>query len=273
MKMRNTIKSVDGRRDDFSAVLFRGSYRRRNETHFRRRRINPDSLLTRFLILLVAALCIGIGTGLLLPRISMPLAQVTGQYIATGPVAQVLATLPVDDHPSKQGYDRNSFSYNTTDDDGDGCTVRDDILKRDMTDVTYKSPSRCQVKSGTLQDPYTGKTIRFIRGRQTSSAVQIDHVVALENAWQSGAKQWDVQTKQQYGNDSYNLLAVDGPANQEKGSASAAYWLPPSHQYRCSYVARQVGVKQKYALTVTTTEKQAISTVLRTCPTQQIPKG
>lgn len=273
MKMRNTIKSVDNRRDDFSAVLFRGSCRRRNEAHFRRRRIKSDSLLTRFLILLVAAVCIGVGTGLLLPRISMPLAQMTGQYIATGPVVQVLATLPVDDLPSKQGYDRNSFNYNTTDDDGDGCTVRDDILKRDLTEVTYKSPSRCQVKSGTLQDPYTGKTIRFIRGRQTSSAVQIDHVVALENAWQSGAKQWDVQTRQRYGNDSYNLLAVDGPANQEKGSASAAYWLPPSHQYRCSYVARQVGVKQKYALTVTTTEKQAISTVLRTCPTQQIPKG
>ncbi|MCO6558920.1 MAG: HNH endonuclease [Bifidobacterium sp.] len=246
--------------------------RRGSRAHFRRRWINFDSLLTRFLILLVAACLIGVATGLVLPKVSRPLAQMTGQYVATGPVAQALATLPVDDHPSTRGYDRDSFGYNTTDDDGDGCTIRDDILKRDMTAIRYKAPSGCQVKAGALKEPYTGKSIRFVRGKQTSAAVQIDHVVALENAWQSGASKWDATTKQQYGNDAYNLLAVDGPANQQKGSASAAYWLPANRKFRCAYVARQVGVKRKYNLTVTTPEKQAISKVLRTCPAQQIPK-
>ncbi|MDF7640320.1 HNH endonuclease family protein [Bifidobacterium sp. ESL0784] len=240
--------------------------------HFRRRWIRSDSLLTRFLILLLAACMIGVATGFVLPKVSRPLAQMTGQYVATGPVAQVLATLPVDDHPSTRGYNRDSFGYNTTDDDGDGCTIRDDILKRDMTAIKYKAPSACQVKSGALQEPYTGKSIRFVRGRQTSAAVQIDHVVALENAWQSGASKWDAATKQRYGNDAYNLLAVDGPANQQKGSASAAYWLPTNRRFRCAYVARQIGVKQKYGLSVTTAEKQAISKVLRTCPTQEIPR-
>ncbi|WEV42677.1 HNH endonuclease family protein [Bifidobacterium sp. ESL0682] len=235
--------------------------------------MNLDSLLTRFLILLVAAVFIGVGSGLLLPKISKPLGQMTGQYVATGPVAQVLSTLTVDDHPNTYGYNRDSFGYNTTDDDGDGCTIRDDILKRDMTDVKYKAPSTCKVKYGTLQEPYTGKTIHFVRGKQTSAAVQIDHVVALENAWQSGAKKWDSAKKLQYGNDPYNLLAVDGPANQEKSSASAAYWLPSNRAFQCSYVARQVGVKQKYNLTVTTAEKQAISKVLRTCPAQEVPKS
>lgn len=246
--------------------------RRVSNAHFRRRRVDFDSLLVRFLILLLAACIIGVGFGLVLPKVSKPLAQMTGQYVATGPVAQVLATLPVDDHPSTRGYDRDSFGYNTTDDDGDGCTIRDDILKRDMTSVRYKAPSACQVKTGALQEPYTGKFIRFVRGKRTSAAVQIDHVVALENAWQSGASQWDAETKQEYGNDAYNLLAVDGPANQQKGSASAAYWLPANRGFRCAYVARQVGVKQKYNLSVTTSEKQAISKVLKTCPAQQIPK-
>ncbi|WEV64323.1 HNH endonuclease family protein [Bifidobacterium sp. ESL0732] len=246
--------------------------KRANSAHFRQRRVNLDSLLVRFLILLMVASLIGIGFGLILPKVSKPFAQMTGQYVATGPVAQVLATLPVDDHPSTRGYDRDSFGYNTTDDDGNGCTIRDDILKRDMTSVRYKAPSACQVKTGALQEPYTGKSIRFVRGKQTSAAVQIDHVVALENAWQSGASKWDAATKQQYGNDAYNLLAVDGPANQQKGSASAAYWLPINRRFRCSYVARQVGVKQKYNLSVTTPEKQAISKVLKTCPAQQIPK-
>ncbi|WEV69118.1 HNH endonuclease family protein [Bifidobacterium sp. ESL0775] len=234
--------------------------------------INLDSLVTRFLILLLIAGFIGVAVGLVLPKVSRPLAQMTGQYVATGPVAEALATLPVDDHPSTRGYDRDSFGYNTTDDDGDGCTIRDDILKRDMTAIKYKAPSACQVKSGSLREPYTGKTIHFVRGRQTSAAVQIDHVVALENAWQSGANKWDAAQKQEYGNDPYNLLSVDGPANQQKGSASAAYWLPANRQFRCAYVARQVGVKEKYDLTVTTAEKQAISKVLRTCPAQQIPK-
>ena len=142
----------------------------------------------------------------------------------------------------------------------------EDVLARDLTDVRYiagsgsssdsgsGSGAGCKVKSGVLSDPYTGTTIRFTRGVKTSSAVQIDHVVALENAWQSGANQWGRTKRYRFGNDMYNLLAVDGPANQEKGSASAAYWLPTNGAYRCDYVARQIGVKDKYGLTVTTQE-------------------
>ena len=110
-----------------------------------------------------------------------------------------------------------------------------------------------------------------MRGVKTSSAVQIDHVVALENAWQSGANTWDHTKLYQFGTDMYNLLAVDGPANQQKGSASAAYWLPTNSEYRCDYVARQIGVKDKYGLTVTTQEKRAMLSVLHGCPAQALP--
>ena len=110
-----------------------------------------------------------------------------------------------------------------------------------------------------------------MRGGNTSAAVQIDHVVALANAWQSGARDWTTAQRYRFGNDPYNLLAVDGPANQDKGSASAAYWLPTNGEYRCEYVARQIGVKRHYGLTVTTSEKRSMLAVLRACPAQQIP--
>lgn len=101
--------------------------------------------------------------------------------------------------------------------------------------------------------------------------MQIDHVVALENCWQSGALRLVHCQTPEFGNDPYNLLAVDGPANQEKGSASAAYWLPTNADYRCDYVARQIGVKDKYQLTVTSQEKDAMLAVLHTCPGQAVP--
>jgi hypothetical protein len=247
--------------------------RRRNATHFRKKRFNAEGPVERILCLLVIAAVIGVTIGLILPKTSPTVGEITGEYTATGTAAETLAKLTVDDNPSKAGYDRTSFGYRETDADGNGCDVREDVLARDLTDVQYKSAGSCKVQSGTLDDPYTGKTIHFQRGRDTSSAVQIDHVVALENAWQSGASEWSKAKRYEYGNDMYNLLAVDGPANQEKGSASAAYWLPTNGDYRCDYVARQIGVKDKYGLTVTTKEKRAMLSVLHGCPAQAIPES
>ena len=241
--------------------------RRRNATHFRKKRFNAEGPVERILCLLVIAAVVGITIGLILPKTSPTVGEITGEYTAT------LEWLTVDDNPSEAGYDRTAFGYRQTDADGNGCDVREDVLARDLTDVRYQSAGGCKVQSGTLNDPYTGKTIHFRRGRDTSSAVQIDHVVALENAWQSGAREWSRAKRYEYGNDMYNLLAVDGPANQEKGSASAAYWLPTNGDYRCDYVARQIGVKDKYGLTVTTKEKRAMLSVLHGCPAQSIPES
>ncbi|NEG55126.1 HNH endonuclease family protein [Bifidobacterium platyrrhinorum] len=250
-------------------------HRRRRDARFRRRRFSGTSPLERVLILVVIAIVAGVSIGVGLPEVSPTVAKVTGETAATGQAADVLNTLAVDDAQSASGYDRDAFGYRETDDDGDGCDIREDILARDLKDVTFKGASgryACTVASGTLDDPYTGRTIRFTRGVRTSTAVQIDHVVALENAWQSGARDWDTAKRYRYGNDPYNLLAVDGPANQEKGSASAAYWLPTNGAYRCDYVARQIGVKSKYGLTVTSGEKDAMLAVLHTCPGQAVPE-
>ncbi len=101
--------------------------------------------------------------------------------------------------------------------------------------------------------------------------MQIDHVVALSNAWQTGAQKLSKTTRTELANDPYNLLAVDGPANQQKSDGDAATWLPSNKSFRCEYVARQIGVKHKYSLWVTQSEKNAMSNVLSACPTQTIP--
>jgi hypothetical protein len=183
--------------------------------------------------------------------------------------ATVLKQLAVRQFASKNGYSRKQFS------DGwakvDSCTVRDKIMARDMVNVVFRAPGDCTVESGILNDPYTGKTIHFIRGPSTSSAVQIDHVVAISNTWQTGAQELTRAEREKLYNDSLELIAVDGPANEQKGDGDAAAWLPSNSKYDCPYVARQIAVKKKYHLWVTVTEHAAMEKVLRTCPEQLVP--
>ncbi len=119
--------------------------------------------------------------------------------------------------------------------------------------------------SGSLNDPYTGKTIAFLRGQATSTAVQIDHVVALGDAWQTGAFQWTDEKRLEFANDPQELLAVNGPTNEAKGDGDAATWLPPNKAFRCSYIETQVAVKATYGLWVTPAEHDAMSRILKGC--------
>ncbi|MFD0886142.1 HNH endonuclease family protein [Streptosporangium algeriense] len=164
------------------------------------------------------------------------------------------------------GFDRDEFGPAWSDVDHNGCDTRNDILKRDLKDETFKPGTHdCIVLTGVLDDPYGGRTIRFERGQKTSSAVQIDHVVALADAWQKGAQQWPEGKRRELANDPLNLLAVDGPLNSQKGAGDAATWLPPRGAYRCAYVSRQIQVKAKYGLWVTSAEKDAMRRILGSC--------
>ncbi|WP_260853316.1 DUF1524 domain-containing protein [Kocuria palustris] len=178
----------------------------------------------------------------------------------------VLDTLEVKGRAPKTGYGRDRFGPTWEDVDGNGCSTRNDILARDLTDLEREDG--CAVTSGLLQDPYTGTAIDFTAGVDTSADVQIDHVVALSDAWQKGAQQMSEQQRLVFANDPLNLLAVDGPTNQSKGDADAATWLPPNRDYRCPYVARQVEVKSKYDLWVTQPEHDRIEDVLQDCDDQ-----
>ncbi|MGY2067507.1 GmrSD restriction endonuclease domain-containing protein [Blastococcus sp. SYSU DS0619] len=199
------------------------------------------------------------------------------ETIAAAPPGSALAAvdeLAVAGRAPRTGYDRDLFGAGWVDTDRNGCDTRNDVLARDLTGETFRpGTADCVVLAGTLADPYSGRTIEFRRGAETSDDVQIDHVVALSDAWQKGAQQWDTGTRTAFANDPLNLLAVDGPLNMQKGDGDAATWLPPDRSYRCSYVARQVAVKLRYGAWVTPAERNAVVTVLGGCPDEPLPGG
>jgi len=173
-----------------------------------------------------------------------------------------LNNLEVKGRAAKTGYARSQFPH-WSDPDRNGCDARNDTLKRDLTNITYKVGTRdCKVIAGQLLDPFSGKVITF---STTKVVIDIDHVVALSNAWQTGAAYFDKNKRTQIANDPLNLLAVDSKLNRQKGDGDAATWLPPSKAFRCEYVERQIQVKSKYQLWVTAAEKAAISRVLAEC--------
>jgi len=180
----------------------------------------------------------------------------------------VLNSLEVKGRAAKTGYARSQFPH-WSDPDRNGCDARNDTLKRDLTQISFKTGTRdCKVLTGQLLDPFSGKVITF---SSTKSNIDIDHVVALSNAWQTGAAYFDKTKRQQIANDPLNLLAVDFSLNRQKGDGDAATWLPPLKSYRCDYVARQIAVKAKYGLWVTQPEKGAIIKLLEKCEGQKLP--
>src|SRR3954471_21100239 len=176
-----------------------------------------------------------------------------------------LETIKIKGRAPRTGYDRTLFGSGWLDPDHNGCDTRNDILARDLTDETFRPGTHnCIVTSGTLADPYTATTIDFVRGNATSILVQIDHVVALSDAWQKGAQQLAPNQREAFANDPLNLLAVDGPTNGAKSDSDAATWLPPNKSFRCEYVALQTAVKAKYELWMTKAEREAIKNILST---------
>jgi hypothetical protein len=188
---------------------------------------------------------------------------------AAGDAAAAIARLegiPVKGRAPKTGYTRDGFGPAWSDTDRNGCDTRNDILARDLTNETFKSgTNNCVVATGILADKYTGTTINFVRGQDTSSDVQIDHIVALSDAWQKGAQQLSADQRKELANDPLNLMAADGPTNSAKGDKDAASWLPPNRSFRCEYVARQTAVKTKYNLWLTQAEHDAIAGILKGC--------
>ncbi len=215
------------------------------------------------------ALFISLAFFALAPFNSSSFAQVpTASSTKKGTTLALLDTLVVKGKAPKTGYVRSSFSH-WRDPDRNGCDARNDILKRDLINIVYKENTEdCKVISGLLNDPYSDSSIEFMLGK---SEVDIDHVVALSHAWQVGAFQWTDAKRLEFANDPTNLLAVSARLNRQKGDADAATWLPPAKSYRCAYVSRQVVVKVKYGLWITSAEKSAIQRILASCPNFKAP--
>ena len=176
---------------------------------------------------------------------------------------EVLEKLEVKGRAPKTGYARTEF-YNgwpTV----DGCSLRQRIIRREFGESAVLDG--CTVVAGEFDEPYTGEHQVF-HDKMEVSKIQIDHVVALSDAWQKGAQYLSAEARYGIATDPLNLLAVDGLANQQKSDGDAATWLPSNKKFRCQYVARQVSVKYKYSLWVTEAEKEAIGRVLENCPNE-----
>ncbi|NMM32203.1 MAG: HNH endonuclease [Cellulomonas sp.] len=221
-----------------------------------------------WLAVLVATVGVGLGLPAWTQAVEAARYPVSAADLAAGRSA--LDAIPVKGRAPTTGYDRSAFGQAWSDVNRNGCDTRNDILARDLTGATFKPETRdCVVLAGTLDDPYSGGVRQFVRGAG-STAVQIDHVVALADAWQKGAQQWAPETREAFANDPANLLAVDGPLNQEKGAGDAATWLPPNTGYRCVYVLRQVRVKAAYVLWVTAAERDTMRRQLDRCVVAEV---
>ena len=227
-------------------------------------------------IVLVAVILIGtLGWVVIKEWPNLPLmlpdsqSQQSGLNSGSGEIARdALVALPTKGRAPKTGYKRSQFGDGWA--KSGGCDTRNVILRRDLVNAVL-GDDNCKVQSGALSDPYTGQRIAFKRGANSSGAVQIDHVVALSNAWQTGAQQLSSEQRISLANDPLELLAVDGPANQQKGDGDAATWLPSNKPFRCQYIARQIAVKKKYSLWVTPPERTAMERILASCPEQRLP--
>lgn len=197
---------------------------------------------------------------------------------SSGNAATALESLKVSDLLST-GYERDSFGSSWPDIDNNGCDTRNDILAAHMVEV--KTSDGCKVKSGVLKDSYTGEIINFSSDR-SGGGVDIDHVVALSAGWKTGMSDASSEMRESFANDPLNLLPVDAGLNRFKSDKDASEWLPSYGksngsgvvaEFDCPYVARQIAVKTKYSLWVTSSEKSAMKTVISECPALTLPTG
>lgn len=221
------------------------------------------------LLLLILLSCIGVGIVSTTNRPPLATGQ-TNEIVVDEKLSPTLTSdnaildldkLQVKDVAPKAGYSRNEFGNGWS--KVGGCDTRNIILYRDLKDTIVEN--NCIVKSGILNDPYTARIISFVRGAKTSADVQIDHVVALSDAWQKGAQEISKERRVELANDPLELLAVSGDSNQQKSDSDASKWLPPNKDFQCEYISRQISVKLKYSLWVSELEKSAMSSVLAGC--------
>ncbi|KQO98844.1 DUF1524 domain-containing protein [Leifsonia sp. Leaf264] len=175
-----------------------------------------------------------------------------------------LEKLGATDDPA-DNFDASEFGDGWVDINRNGCDTFADTLDRDLTKVV-KSKDGCTVKSGSLTDPYTGAKVEYT-SKQSPASITVDRVVGLADAWQSGASTWNPVKLVKFANDPLNMITVDEASSSARAGRPADQWAPPDVTYACDFLARQITVKTKYALTVTDGERESMKAILVGCRT------
>lgn len=189
----------------------------------------------------------------------------------SGDVEVLLHALTTGDGSSSREYDRALFGQSWFDLDRNGCDTRNDMLRRDLSDLVLKSDTGgCKVLSGTLKDWYSGATVDFVSGGNTSRLVQIDHIVPLSWAWRHGADQWTPEHLRQFANDPLNLVATTERENTSKGDSGPADWLPSTDAAQCRYAQRFILILSAYDLQVGPRDRAMLRGVLAECVESEV---
>ena len=197
------------------------------------------------------------------PPATVPAGSITSPATAIA----ALDTLVIADGYGAPDYDRDLFGQRWADVDRNGCDTRNDMLARDLADPSFKPGTRdCKVLTGTLTDPYSGASIEFVNGPDTSPRVQIDHIVALAWAWRQGAHEWSPEQRETFANDPRNLRASGEATNQAKSDSGPSRWLPPAPELQCRFVMEWTTVVVDYNLSINIDDRDAAQRVLTSCP-------
>ncbi|TQM80677.1 uncharacterized protein DUF1524 [Saccharothrix saharensis] len=208
-------------------------------------------------VLVLLLIVAGCGTGVLTPDTTSSAGVPTGPAAPGDDPAAQLAALTVAPEGKMAGYSRDRFPHWSS--QGQGCDTRDVVLQRQGADV--RTGERCKITSGTWTSAYDGKVVA------DPGELDIDHTVALAEAWRSGADKWTDEQREKFANDlgGLQLIAVTASSNRAKGDQDAAKWKPPVQSYWCTYARAVVSVKTLYALTVDEAERDALGAMLKTC--------
>ncbi|GAA1335488.1 HNH endonuclease family protein [Catellatospora bangladeshensis] len=176
---------------------------------------------------------------------------------ATGEPAAQLAALTVAPEGRMTGYSRDRFPHWSS--QGDSCDTREVVLRRQGSGV--RSDSDCKATAGTWTSAYDGVTVT------DAGKLDIDHTVALAEAWRSGADKWTDERRRAFANDldGRQLVAVSATSNRAKGDQDPAKWKPPLETYWCTYATDWISVKAAYGLTVDQAEHDALAAMIGRC--------
>jgi hypothetical protein len=191
---------------------------------------------------------------------ALVLSPSTAHAAAPVPLADAVAALPVAGE-SREGYDRSLFPH-WTDQDGDGCNTRMEVLIAEAT-TAPEADERCRLTGGEWQSYYDDRVHTEARG------LDIDHMVPLAEAWDSGASEWTTERRRAYANDldeEVALVAVTARENRAKADKDPAQWMPPAEAALCRYVTEWTTVKTRWSLSVDQAEADVLATAAAECP-------